>query len=73
VIEVNKCVRWPQVFLKFFSGNHFTGVLQQHRKHLEWLFLQPDLHAVLTQFTGPKIHLENSKTEAPVGLFCLLH
>jgi len=26
-------------------------VLQQHRKHLEWL-IDPDLHAVLTQFTS---------------------
>ncbi len=66
MIEVNKCVRWPQVFLKFFAGNHLTGVLQQHRKDLKWLFLEAHLHAVLAQFTRSKIRLENTKTEAPV-------
>jgi hypothetical protein len=28
---------------------------------------------VLAQFTRPKIQLENTKTESPVGLFYLLH
>jgi hypothetical protein len=51
VIEVNECVGWPQVFLQFFPSNHFSGVLKQHRKDLKWLFLKPDLHAVLAQFT----------------------
>jgi hypothetical protein len=40
---------------------------------LKWLFLKPDLHAVLAQFSRPKIHLENTETEALVGLFCLFH
>jgi hypothetical protein len=73
VIEVNKCVGGPQVLLQFFPSNHFPGMLEQHSKHLKWLFLQPDLHPVLAQFTRPKIHFENTKTETPVGMFFLFH
>jgi hypothetical protein len=73
VVEVNKCVGGPQVFLQFFPSNHFPGVLQQHREHLKWLFLKPHLHAVLAQFARPEIHLEDTKTETPVGMFCLWH
>jgi hypothetical protein len=73
VIEVHESVRGPEPFLKFFASYDLAGVFKQHRQDLEWLFLKPNAQAVLVQFAGAKIHLENSKTELPVRLMVFLH
>jgi hypothetical protein len=39
VVEIYKSIRRPKFLLKFFASYDLTGVLQQHRQHLEGLFL----------------------------------
>jgi len=34
---VDKRVGWPQVLLEFVARDHFAGLRQQHREHLERL------------------------------------
>ena len=39
MIEVNKCVRGPQVLAQLVPRDHFPGTLQQQRQNTQWLFL----------------------------------
>src|SRR6202521_4068369 len=63
VVEIHESVRGPESFLKFLASYDFAGVLHQRRQDLEGLFLKPYSQAVLAQFAGAKIQLENPKTE----------
>src|SRR5260370_12542220 len=73
VVEIHESVRGPEFFLKFLASYDFAGVLKQHRQELEGLFLKADSHAVLAQFTGAKIQLENPKTKPHVEVKAFLH
>src|SRR5690242_4427368 len=55
VVEIYKSVRGPELLLKFLASYDLAGVLQQHYKDLEGLFLKPDLQPVLSQFASAKI------------------
>jgi hypothetical protein len=48
-------------------------VFEECRQDLEGLFLEANSQAVLAQFAGTKIQLENPKTEAPANLMVFLH
>ena len=39
MIEVNKCVRGPQVLAQFIARDHFPGSFQQQRQNTQRLFL----------------------------------
>ena len=50
--------------LQFLAADDLAGVLEQHREHLEGLFLKPDAQTVLAQLAGAKIQLEDPETRA---------
>src|SRR5438552_2270054 len=64
MIEVDEGVRGPEPFLKILASNNFAGIQHKHREDLKRLFLKPDALAVLAQFAGPEVHLENPEAEA---------
>src|ERR1700675_3435270 len=61
VVEIHKGICGPECFLKFFASYDLAGVLKQHGQDLEGLFLKANSQAVLAQFAGAKIQLENPK------------
>src|SRR6185437_7515765 len=48
-VEVHKGAVWPQSSAQFFSGNQFTRTFDEDLKNLEWLILELQPSAVLTQ------------------------
>src|SRR5262249_39948928 len=64
VIEIDEGVGGPEFVAQLLAGNDFTGMFQKHDQDLEGLFLEPDLRAMLTQFTGPQIDLKRAKANA---------
>jgi hypothetical protein len=73
VVEIHEGVRGPEFFLKFLAGYDLAGMLQKHRQDLEWLFLKANSKAVLAQFAGAKIQLENPKAEPHAEVKVFLH
>jgi hypothetical protein len=73
VVEIHKSVRGPEFFLKFLAGYDLAGMLHEHRQDLEWLFLKAKSKAVLAQFAGAKIQLENPKAEPHAEVKVFLH
>src|ERR1700722_18893723 len=73
VVEIHESVRRPEFLLKFLASYDLAGVLKQHGQDLEGLFLKPYSKAVLAQFAGPKIQLENPKKEPPAELMGFFH
>jgi hypothetical protein len=63
VVEVDKCVDGPQSLAELFPGHQVARPFEQHREHLERLLLEPDPQPTLPEFAGPKIKLENAKTD----------
>jgi hypothetical protein len=64
VIEIDEGLGSPQPVAKLFPSDDLTRPLEQHRENLKRLFRQTELHAVLFQLAGTKIHLEYAETEA---------
>jgi hypothetical protein len=73
VVEIHKSVRGPEFFLKFLTGYYLAVVLKQHRQDLEGLFLKANSKAMLVQFAGAKIQLENPKAEPHAKVKVFLH
>src|ERR1700688_4371973 len=73
VVEIHESVRGPKFFLKFFASYDLAGVFKQHRQDLEGLILKANPKAVLAQFAGAKIQLENPKVEPPAKLIVFPH
>jgi hypothetical protein len=51
--------------LRNSSGYQFSGFFEQDRQNLKRLLLQPDAQALLRQFAGSKIDLEDTKLQPP--------
>jgi hypothetical protein len=49
VIEFNERVRRPDVRPQLFTGNNLAAILEQQMQDFEWLLLQLDPDASLTQ------------------------
>lgn len=73
VVEIHEGVCGPKLFLKLLAGNHFAVVLEQDGQDPEGLFLKAHAEAMLAQFAGAEVHLENSETEPPTGLIGFFH
>src|SRR5262249_53153938 len=73
VIEVHESVCRPESCLKFLASYDLAGMLEQHHKDLEGLFLKPNSQPLLAQFASAKIQLENSKAEPAARLMIFLH
>lgn len=73
VVEINKSVCGPELFLKFLASYDLAGVLKQHRQDLEGLFLKANSKAALVQLASAKIQFENPKTEPPAELMVFPH
>jgi hypothetical protein len=48
-------------------------MFHQHDQDLEWLFLKSDLQAVLSEFAGAKINLEDAKATATLETGAFWH
>ena len=64
VVEVDEGVGSPQSVTKLFAGDRLTRPFEQHHQNLKGLLLKSQPHAVLPQFPGSKINLEDAETEA---------
>jgi hypothetical protein len=73
VVEIHESVCGPEFFLKFLASYDLAGVLQQYRQELDGLFLKANSQAVLAQFAGARIQLENPKTEPHPEMKVFLH
>ena len=73
VFEIHESVHGPKFFLKFLASYDLAGVFKQHRQDLEGLILKANSKAVLAQFAGTKIQLENPKVEPPARLIAFPH
>ena len=51
-----------------FAWDHFAGVLEEHRQHVDRLALQLDPQPVLTQLTSPLIEFEYSEPDNRAGV-----
>lgn len=60
--EIDKRVGRPKFPLQL-GGHDLARVLQQPRKNLKRLLLEPDPQSVFVKFACAKIRLENTKTE----------
>jgi hypothetical protein len=63
MVEIHEGIGRPESVAKFFSCDHFAGMLDQHAQHLKGLFLKPQLDSILAQFACRNIHLEGSETQ----------
>ena len=63
MIEVDECVRRPELAAQFLSGNDLSRSFKQRRQHLKRLFLELYLLSPLAQFPGLEIHLERTETD----------
>jgi len=68
VVEIDKSVGGPKAGAELLAGDHLTRILQQDGQDLKRLLLDLDLLAVLAQFGGGKIGLENTETHGAVIL-----
>ena len=73
MVEIHEGVRRPKSFLEFLASYHVSGMLKQHRQDLQGLFLKANPQAVLAQFAGAKIQLENSKSQPRTGVKVFMH
>ena len=63
IVEIDKGVGVPELFLDLFPRDHFAGALDQEGQDLEWLLLNFDADAALSQFARLKIQFEHSEVE----------
>jgi hypothetical protein len=68
MVKVNESVRGPKSGPKLLAGDDLTRILEQDGQDLEGLVLELDLLAVLAQFGGGKVGLENTETHGAVIL-----
>src|SRR5579859_1051096 len=73
VVEIDEGVRRPKFLLKLLASDKLAGMREKHNQDLEGLFLQANAQAVLAQFPGTKIQLENPKMESPAKVKFFLH
>ena len=67
IIEVDKGVVGPQFLLQLLPRDTLTWVFQQHRQDLKRLFLEFDLHSILTQFARSQVKFKkSSRTSFPI-------
>jgi len=63
MIEVDECVRRPELPTQFLSGDDFSRPFKQRRQHLKRLFLKLYLLSPLAQFPCFEIQLECAEAE----------
>ena len=51
MIEVHERVRWPELGVQFFAGDHLPWSVKKGQEYLEGLILQTDAGAVSAKFT----------------------
>jgi hypothetical protein len=65
MFKVNKSVAGPKPAAQLLPRDDLTRPLEQHRKNLERLFLEPNPRATLAQFSGAEVSLENPEANEP--------
>jgi hypothetical protein len=73
VLEVSEGVGGPEFLLQLFAGDQFSAAEEQGFEHLEGLAGQADADALLAQFGGLEIRLEDTKAEDSRCFFWLTH
>jgi hypothetical protein len=62
VIEVDKCVGWPELGSQILPGDDLAGVLEQLQQELRWLFLEANGDAIPPQFRCSPFDFEGPET-----------
>lgn len=73
MVEVDKCVLGPEPFSQLLSCNDFASLFQQDGENATGLLLEPDLTALLAEFTGPQIHFVDAEADELRGQCGLFH
>ena len=69
MLEVSEGVGWPEFLLQFLASDQFSGAEDQGFEHLKRLAGQTDADALLAQFGGLEIHLEDAEADDSRCLF----
>jgi hypothetical protein len=62
VFEIDKCIRWPELFLQLLARDRFPRPLQQHLQDRERLALQTNADSRLAQLLCMRRELVDAKT-----------
>ena len=62
MIEIDECVRCPELATQFLASNEFSRSFKQGRQQLKRLFLEPYLLSPLAQLPGVEIDLKRAET-----------
>ena len=73
VLEVSKGVGGPEFLLQLLAGDQFSGAEEQGFEDLEGLPGQANPDALLAQFGGVEIYLEDAEADDSRCLFWLTH
>jgi hypothetical protein len=71
MVEIYEGVGGPQLLAKLVACDYFSGTLQQQGEHLEGLFLQAQLRAILAQFACCEVELEQAEARDSAGFIIL--
>ncbi len=63
VVEIHERVGRPELLANLLARDQFAGALQQHDQDREWLVLQFDTDAVLTDLARTGIHLVGAEPD----------
>src|SRR5713226_7492232 len=73
MIEVDECVIGPKPLSQLLSCNDFASLFEQDGENATGLFLEPDLTALLAEFTGPQIHFVYAEADKLLSQGRLFH
>jgi hypothetical protein len=62
MVEIHKGIGRPEFLPELFSGNHFSGSLEQSGKHSKRLVLEPKSAALLSKFARFEIGFKDAET-----------
>jgi hypothetical protein len=67
LVKVHEGVVRPEAAAQFLAGDELAGTFQEGGEHLEGLFLEVNLTALLADFSRLKVSLESSETDQACG------
>jgi hypothetical protein len=65
VLEIDECAGGPNAFHEFFAADDLTGAFEQSHQYVEWLILNPEPYAMLSQLFFPSIQFEGAESNHP--------
>jgi hypothetical protein len=61
--RIDKRVGGPKALADFFAADEHAGSIEENGEHLQWLAFEPQLLAVLEQFSALRVELKRARSE----------